>query len=171
MIPISTEAERFFVRLRQELLALTLRPGSIPPQLKPLTEALATQCFLNEYVYASSPEEVLHASKLIEAAVHSQEDTNQYLAIIGCYKAIYTTGISREFVYNYPTPNDSSKELVTAQFKEPCQEQEIKISLQENRNVTDATSASAGNRRSVPRFKFADYTDSKLANPISKLLN
>ena len=47
MIPPNSEVERFFTRLRRELLTLTIQKCTIPPQLKPLTEALAAQCFLN----------------------------------------------------------------------------------------------------------------------------
>ena len=171
MIPPSSEAEGFFTRLRNELLNLAIQEGTIPQQFKSLTEALAAQCFLNEYVYTSSQEEDDSIAQLIEAAAHNQEDTNRYLAIIGCYKAIYTTGISPEFINNYPTPDDSSKELITAQFKEPLQEQEIKTSLKEKRNVSDTISQKVQEmyeENPYPRFKFADYTNSNLANTIHK---
>ena len=171
MIPPSTEAEDFFTRLRKELLNLAVQEGTIPAQLKCLTESLAAQCFLNEYIYASSPEEDDHITKLIEAAVNNQESTNRHLAIIGCYKAIHTTDIRPEFINNYPTPDDSSKELVTAQFKEPRQEQKIKTSLQDEQNITNTNSRLVQKmyeENPYPRYKFADYTDSDLAQPICK---
>ena len=118
------EVEKFFTRLRKELLTLTIQEGAVPEQLKNLTESLAVQCFLNEYVYTSSQGEDNSLAKLINAAAQSRETTNQYLAIIGRYKAIYTTDIRPDFINNYPTPNDTSKELITAQLKEPRQEQE-----------------------------------------------
>ena len=173
MIPPSSEAEAFFTRLRKELLKLTIQMGTVPEHLKYLTESLAAQCFLNEYVYASSPEEDDSIAQLIEAAAHKQEDTNRYLVIIACYKAIHTTGISPEFINNYPIPDDSSKELITAQFKEPLQEQEIKTSFQDKRNVSDTISQKVQEmyeENPYPRFKFADYTDSKLAKPIFKAI-
>ncbi|WP_114993775.1 class I SAM-dependent methyltransferase [Synechococcus sp. UW179A] len=171
MVPPVSEAEGFFTRLRKELLALTIQMGTVPEQLRRLTKSLAAQCFLNEYVYTSSQEEDDSIAQLIEAAAHNQENTNRHLAIIGCYKAIYTTGISTEFINNYPTPDDSSKELITAQFKEPLLEQEIKTSLQEKRNVSDTISQQVQamyQESPYPRFKFADYTSSKLAKPILK---
>ncbi len=171
IIPPSSEAEGFFTRLRNELLNLAIHEGTTPRQVKSLTEILAAQCFLNEYVYTSSQEEDDSIAQLIEAAAHNQEDTNRYLAIIGCYKAIYTTGISPEFINNYPTPDDSSKELITAQFKEPRQEQEIKTSFQEKQNIGDTTSQKVQEmyeENPYPRFKFADYTNSDLANTIHK---
>ena len=173
MIPPSSEAEGFFTRLRKELLIMTIQRGTVTHQLKPLTESLAAQCFLNEYVYFTSQEEDVAISQIIEAAANSQEATNRYLAIIGCYKAIYTTGISPEFINNYPTPDDSSKELIAAQFKEPRQEQEIRTSFQEKRNVNNTISQQVQEmyeENPYPRFKFSDYTDSKLAKPIFKYI-
>ena len=166
MIPPSSEAEAFFIRLRKELLNLAIQEGTVPEQLKCLTESLAAQCFLNEYVYASSPEEDDHITNLIKSAAHNQEETNRYLAIIGCYKAIYTTDIRPEFINNYPTPDDSSKELITAQFKEPRQEQKIKSTLQGEQNIDNTTSQLVQEmyeRSPYPRFKFCDYTDRKTA--------
>ena len=169
MIPPSSEAEKFFTRLRKELLMLTIQKGTIPSGLKPLTEALAAQCFLNEYVYSSSQEEEESVARIIDAAAGSQEAVIKYLAIIGCYKAIHTTSAHPELINNYPTPNDSSKELITAQFKEPHQEKEIKISFQEIRNITDDISQRVQEmyeENPYPRFKYSDFTASESAKPI-----
>ena len=171
MILPSSEAERFFTRIRKELLYVAIQDGSIPEKLKCLTESLAAQCHLNEYVYTSSPEEDEHASKLIEAAIHNQTATNRYLAIIGCYKAIHTTGISPEFIKNYPRSDDSSKELITTQFMEPRQEQELKTSFQEKQNIDDSISQKVQEmyeQNPYPRFKFADYTNRNIANTTHK---
>ncbi len=173
MIPPSSEAEGFFTRLRNELLKIAIQEGTITEQVKSLTETLAAQCFLNEYVYTSSQKEDDSIAQLIEAAARNQEDTNRYLAIIGCYKAIYTTGINPVFISNYPTPNDSSKELITAQFKEPRQEKEIKTSFQGKQNISDTISQKVKEMyedNPYPRFKFANYTVSKLAKPIFKAI-
>ena len=173
MIPPSSAAEGFFTRLRNELLNLASQESAIPQQFKSLAEALAAQCFLNEYAYVSSPEEVDSIAQLIEAAVHKQEDTNRYLAIIGCYKAIYTTAISPAFISNYPTTEDISKELITAQFKEPLLEQEIKASIQEKRNINNTISKkvqSMYEENPYPRYKYSDYTVNELTRPIHKFI-
>ncbi|KZR70214.1 class I SAM-dependent methyltransferase [Prochlorococcus sp. MIT 1303] len=173
MIPPSSEAESFFTRLRQELLTLVTQEGKIPPQLKPLTEALASQCYLNEYVYSTSQEEEQSVVQIINEAAADQEAINKYLAIVGCYKAIHTIGINPELINNYPTPDDNSKELITAQFKEPLQEKEIKTSFQEIRNITDATSEHVQEmyeKNPYPRFKYSDFTASGLAKPIFNII-
>ena len=173
IVPASSEAEVFFTRLRNEILNLTFQEIEIPKQVKSLTEALAAQCFLNEYVYTSSQEEDESIAQLIKLSAQSQESSNRYLAIIGCYKAIYTTGISPKFIKNYPIHDYSSKDLITTQFKEPRQEQEIKTSFQEKQNIVDTTSQKVQEmyeENPYPRFKYADYTKSDLANPIHKAI-
>ena len=132
-------------------------------------EALAAQCFLNEYVYSSSKEEDNYVVKLIEAACEKQETANIILPLIGCYRAIHTTGISPEFINNYPTPDDSSKELIATQFTEPKQEEEIRNSLQELRDITDTTSRRVQDmyeENPYPRYKYSDHTVSELAKPV-----
>ena len=168
IIPPNAEVERFLTRLRKELLNLAIQGGTIPPPLKPLIESLAAQCFLNEYVYSTSKEEVAAVSKLVEAAANSQEYINQYLALIGCYIAIHTIGISSELINNYPTHDDSSKELISTQFTEPLLEKEIRNSLPKTSKITDTTSQLVQKmyeENPYPRFKFSDYTESELASP------
>ena len=168
IIPPNAEVERFLTRLRKELLNLAIQGGTIPPPLKPLIESLAAQCFLNEYVYSTSKEEVAAVSKLVEAAANSQEYINQYLALIGCYIAIHTIGISSEIINNYPTHDDSSKELISTQFTEPLLEKEIRNSLPKTSKITDTTSQLVQKmyeENPYPRFKFSDYTESELASP------
>ncbi len=171
IIPPSPEIELFFTRFRRELLTLTIEKGTIPTQLKPLTEALAAQCFLNEYAYFTSQEENFSLIKVIEAANNSQEATNEKLAIIGCYKAIHTTGISPKLINNYPTLDESSKELIATQFTEPLHEKQIKTSLRKPHNITDGTSRLVSDiyeDNPYPRFKYTDFTKSELAKPIYK---
>ena len=57
LIPPNQKIEEFLTRLRQEFLVHIRTDSSITPQLQLLLEALATQCFLNEYVYWQSDEE------------------------------------------------------------------------------------------------------------------
>ena len=66
MIPASIEVERFITRLRKELLNLIIQRGNVPEHLKPLTESLAAQCFLNEYIYDQSKDEIEKIKKIDE---------------------------------------------------------------------------------------------------------
>ena len=57
LIPPHQKAEEFLTHLRKYFLVQTKSNRAISPNLKPLLEALSTQCFLNEYVYWHSVEE------------------------------------------------------------------------------------------------------------------
>ncbi len=173
LVPPSAEAEKFFIRLRKELLAQTIKKGTPTLELRRLTEALATQCFLNEYVYSISQEENSCVSRLIDAACKNQENFNRYLPIIGCYKAIHTIDISTELINNYPTPDESSKELITAQYTEPCQEQEIKALFEEESDTANDISQSVQKmyeENPYPRFRYSDHTEKELSKTISGII-
>ena len=87
LIPTHKETEEFLTRLRKEFLAHIKNHSSTPPELKPLLEALATQCFLNEYVYWQSDEEQQWIDDLIKHA-KSKKSFNQLIfnPMIGCYR-------------------------------------------------------------------------------------
>ncbi len=173
LIPLSAEAEEFFTKLRKELLTLTTKESIIPQQIKRLTEALAAQCFLNEYVYSTSQEEEESVAQIIDAAAYSQEAVNRYLAIIGCYKAIHKTDINPKLINNYPIVDNISRELIAAQFTEPNHEKEIKALFQEPYNNIDKVSRKVQEmyeENPYPRYKYSNYTARELATPISRCI-
>ena len=169
MVPPDPEVEVFFTRLRKELLILIAQEGKIPQPLLPLTEALAAQCFLNEYVYSISQEEEKYITQLIDLAADSQEAINQYLAIIGCYKPIYATSLKQEAITNYPVLSDQSKVFIASQFHEPLQELELKSLFEKNSNTRNSTSQLVQQmyeNNPYPRYRYADYTPCELAKPV-----
>ena len=173
LIPSSSDAELFFTRLRKELLTLATHEGSIPLRLKTLTEALASQCYLNEYVYSTSQDEKVMVAGLVNKATENQEATNKFLAIVACYEAIHLTGIKPELIKNYPTPDYYSEELIRSQFNEPQEENEIKNFLQEKCIIFDEISKRVQEMYEVnpyPRFKYSDFTASNYSEPISNAI-
>ena len=91
--------------------------NSISPDLKPLLEALATQCFLNEYVYWQSDEEQQWINDLMKIAKKSQGTFNEYLPIIACYQYIHNFA-PREEISKYTINSDESKALTYTQYNE-----------------------------------------------------
>lgn len=171
MIPPSKETEQFLTRLRKEILILAAHNGGVPAELNTLTEALATQCFLNEYVYTTSEEEEDLVDRIIKDCTNMQEAINQNLAIIACYKAIHTTGLNAEDINKYPKSNGYGEELVMTQFKEPLEENSIKRTDQRISNISDATSKLVQRmyeENPYPRYKYSDYTSIELAKPTFK---
>ena len=133
------ETEGFLTRLRKEFLAHIKGRSSISPELKLLLEALATQCFLNEYVYWQSDEEQQWIDDLIKHAKKVKEEFNQYLPMIGCYRPVH--GITtKEAINSYPINSDESKAFIDAQYNEFEIEQGIKARLSHRKEITDEVS-------------------------------
>ena len=172
LIPPHPAIEHFLTRLRKELVALTGNQQLIPENLKGLTEALATQCFLNEYVYEQSPEEEL-VKQLISRARENQNSFNQHLAIIACYTSLHQLDLNKEWLKSYPTASYESKALIQTQLEEPREEERIKATIQADLEVTDAVSAKVQDmyeENPYPRYRYADFTDKSFSQSISKAI-
>ena len=108
LIPPHQKIEEFLTRLRKDFLFQTKSNSTIPPKLKPLLEALATQCFLNEYVYWQSNEEQQWVESLIKKAKQSRAAFREYLPIIGCYTPIHSI-TTQEDINKYPIPSIATR--------------------------------------------------------------
>ncbi len=169
-IPPHQDIEHFLTRLRSEFLILASQQDTIPEQLKPLSEALATQCFLNEYVYAKSPKEEELVNQLIQHSRESQDSFNQYLSIIACYTSINKLNLNQEWLQHCPTTSEESKTLIQTQLKEPKEEKRIKLSIQSSSEIDDVVSRKVKEmyeESPYPRYRYADHTSKSLANNIS----
>ena len=173
LIPPHQAIENFLTRLRKELVELAVNQRAIPENLKALTEALATQCFLNEYVYEQSPEDEELIKQLIHSSSSNQEAFNQYLAIVACYVPIYQLSFNQDWLENYPTATYESRTLIETQLLQPKEEKRIKATIQADSDVTDEVSVKVQDmyeENPYPRYRYADFTDKSLAQNISKAI-
>ncbi|NMP05999.1 tetratricopeptide repeat protein [Cyanobacteria bacterium 150NLHA] len=162
--------EFFLTRIRKELLMHASKRNTIPDHLKPFSNALATQCFLNEYAYAQSSEEENYVNKLILRARHKKEEFDQYLSVIACYVPIHELEFQREWLNSYLTLNEESNLLIKIQFEEPLQEEELKNSLRSFSTISDAVSVEVKamyEKNPYPRYRFAQFTCKEIAKNIS----
>ena len=160
LIPPHQEIEEFLTRLRKEFLVHIKTNSSIPPQLKPLLEALATQCFLNEYVYWQSESEQQWINDLISDTKNNTEVGNEYLSIIGCYIPIHVI-TNQEEISRYPINSEESKAFIDTQYKEAQKEEAIKAHLSQSETITDVVSLSVQRmyeENPYPRYQYADHT-------------
>ena len=166
MIPPHQEIEEFLTRLRKEFLVHIKNNGAIQKKLKPLLEALATQCFLNEYVYWQSDEEQQWVNNLISKIRKSKEIFNQYLPIIGCYTPIHSITTQAEYLDNYPISSDESRAFIETQYKDSKIEAVIKSQLSMGQKITDTVSLAVQQmyeENPYPRYQYADHTQPHLA--------
>ena len=173
LIPPHQKVEEFLTRLRQEFLLQIRTKSSITPQLQLLLEALATQCFLNEYVYWQSDEEKQWINDLIAEAKKSEKLFNRYLPMIGCYAPIHDI-TTQEEIRKYPINSDESKAFIDTQYNEVEAEKSIKASLSLSEEVTDDVSTAVQKmyeENPYPRYKYADHTHPHFAKPTAEFIS
>ena len=133
-----------------------------------LTEALAKQCFLNEYIYSFSQHEKHLLEKLMKKISSGCLSINDSLAIVGCYVPLYKTTFDADHLLSYEKLHESSKELISIQYKEPLAEIRYKRLFEDIENIQDKTSRLVGNmyeENPYPRFRYSDH-EKELAYPI-----
>ena len=173
LIPPDQAIEHFLTRLRKELLVLAANQKPIRGSLKSLTESLAMQCFLNDYVYAQSQEEEELVNQLIHAVSGDCDSFNKYLAIVACYVPIHRLRFNQDWLEDYPTDTYESRALIESQLREPQEEENIKSTIQVDLQVTDTVSTQVQDMYEMnpyPRYRYADFTDKSLACNISKAI-
>ncbi len=173
LIPPHQKIEEFLTRLRKDFLVQTKKNSAIPPRLKPLLEALATQCFLNEFVYWQSDEEQQWVKNLIKNANQSRASFREYLPIIGCYTPIHNI-TTQEEINNYPINSDESKAFIDTQFNEVETEKSIKARLKSSDEITDKISLAVQKmyeENPYPQYKHADHTHPHFAKPTAEFIS
>ena len=173
-IPPHQDVERFLCHLRKEFLQQIRRNYKFPQKLKPLLEALATQCFLNEFVYWQSENEKEWIKDLINEAQKSKESFNQSLPIIGCYTSIHDTRIEETKIRGYPVNSDESKAFINTQYKETKELLAIQTNLTQDQKITDPVSLEVRKMYEAnpyPRYQYADHTPTHLARPIDEFIS
>ncbi|KZR66017.1 class I SAM-dependent methyltransferase [Prochlorococcus sp. MIT 1306] len=171
LIPPHQAIENFLTRLRKELLILAANQQEIPKSLSALTEVLAIQCFLNEYIYVQSPEEEGLVTRLIQHSNENEDAFSEYLAIIACYIPIHQLNLNQEWLKHYPTNNQGRKTLIQIQLEEPQKEESIKASIQKNLEIANAVSLKVQDmyeENPYPRYRYADHTVKSLEKKISE---
>ena len=174
LIPPHQVIEQFLSRLRREFLVHLKNNNVIPNNLKPLQEALATQCFLNEYVYWQSEEEQQWINDLVKKAKTSKETFNTYLPMIGCYSSIHGFTIREGDINNYPINSDESKAFIETQYNEVQKEKNIKARLSARHKTTNAISLAVQQmyeENPYPRYQYADHTPPHFAKQLIEYIS
>jgi hypothetical protein len=138
--------ERFLTRLRATMLALVranvVDVSPIAPGLVALFAAIAQQCFINEYVFAQSDEETIHATRLkellLQKAADGDEIAPQLLAAVAAYFPLHRlTGVWSFADRRWP---ESAEAIVRQQVGEPVEEAEDSRSIALLTTIDDAVS-------------------------------
>jgi SAM-dependent methyltransferase len=131
-IPVQDIAfERLLTALRSLLLQSTTPGQTIPDAVLDFACALAKQCFINEYVFATTAEENAQLDQLnrvVEAAGKSGAAIEpMQLAILAMYQPLHALGPAQALLDHRWVPAIDG--LLTQQIREPAREREMRDSI------------------------------------------
>ena len=142
-IPVQDIAlERLLTSLRSLLLTRTTPGQTIPDTVLDFTYALAKQCFINEYVFATTAEENAQLdplSRAVEAAGKSGAAIEpMQLAILAMYQPLYALGPAQALLDHRWAPAIDG--LLTQQVRDPARERELRDSIPRLTPIEDEVS-------------------------------
>lgn len=159
--------EVLLVHLRSRLLALTRRgvlPTSIQKNHLGFTCALANQCFLNEYIYHATVDELNHVRRLLTSIIRQMKRsddaaTSFCIALVAAYLPLFKTPLI-EFSDRIAAMSGGLAELIEQQIRQPLLEQHLSdkiecITTVDNRTSIDVRAQYEENP--YPRWKDAGY--------------
>ena len=142
-IPVQDIAfERLLTSLRSLLLTRTTPGQTIPDTVLDFACALAKQCFINEYVFATTPEENAQLDQLnraVETAGKSGAAIEPIqLAILAMYQPLHTLGPAQALLDHRWAPAIDG--LLTQQVGDPARERELRDSIPRLTPIEDEVS-------------------------------
>jgi tetratricopeptide (TPR) repeat protein/SAM-dependent methyltransferase len=138
--PVRTLAlESVLTGARRQLLARATTPGADENSLLDFACALAQQCFINEYVLATSEEEAAQARELqntlAAALATGAEIPPLLLAAMAAYAPLSALALADALLQRSWPP--AIEALITQQVREPLTEREIRDSIPALTTITD----------------------------------
>jgi 2-polyprenyl-3-methyl-5-hydroxy-6-metoxy-1,4-benzoquinol methylase len=128
--------ERLLTSLRASLLTDTTAAKPIADTVLGFACALARQCFINEYVFASTPDEDAQVERLKHALGASAG--GMQLAVLAMYCPLHTLPSASALLARSWAP--AIDDLLTQQLREPAQERQLRDSIQQLTAIEDEVS-------------------------------
>lgn len=147
--------------IRKEVLAEAVRGKIIEQKILPLIEALAVQCFLNEYIYEVSEIESKNLEILLDACRKNKEVGLLVLPIIGCYIPLQTLIKDFTWITDYGSAREESQWMNQILINEPLMEAELSQSIRSIGNIKDKVSVAVKlqyEKNPYPRWRYVNYS-------------
>lgn len=160
LIFISIEWEKIFTKIRRILLCEIVSDGSkLNFDLVDFASSLAQQCFLNEYIYEYTDEELDLIQGLRNKCIFEEID-ELTVAVICCYLPMSELIDDLPQLIEFTSKAESFNQLISFQLKEPLEENEIALSLCKIGMIKDKTSCDVKTQyeqNPYPRWRFTNY--------------
>ena len=128
------EIEIFLTSLRRHLLkvaASVILKEDETEEVAALYCSLAQQCFINEYVYFQTPEEIKHSHQLLNQLTKALEDKQSIPAVwiisVACYFPLYSVEGAEKLLHQ--RWSDDVKKVLKQQIQEPLEELNLRASI------------------------------------------
>ena len=148
--------EKMLTKIRHEILLIfNSKKENLEKKLNFIL-SLAEQCFLNEYVFFQSNEEIRCIKKLIKS-LENKKINELKIAILGCYVPLYSSNIISNKLINYKSKNILFNDLITMQVKEPLQEKKLTRTLKSFSKISDSISVKVRKqyeKNPYPRWRY-----------------
>ncbi len=146
---------------------------------------LGEQCFLNEYVYSLTEEEVSSLNIIINNCNNS-ETNETYISILSCYFPLYTLLDRIPSLKSFESSDKTFKELIILQISEPLQEIDLSKNIKNLGKINDNISKKVKSQyeeNPYPRWRYGNpFNEKKISislvinneikpNSIGKILN
>ncbi len=133
--------------------------------------ALASQCFLNEYVYDIEEEEEKELEKL-KLSLRNGERSDYMISLIACYESLDIIEKEISFIHNKDSKNKHFNELLLLQIQEPQKEKEISKTINKYGAIKDYISVRVKDQYETnpyPRWRYNSYSEENKLNIFSAI--
>ncbi len=159
--------ERILTQLRKELLVYSIEHNFIlSKKITNFISALAQNCYLNEYVFELTDDEInMLADLKINLSINNINDAK--IAILACYIPLIELNKVYNLVDSFVSKNLNINELLDIQFKEPIHESMIEKTIRSVDMINDTISKAVKIQyedNPYPRWR---YTSSFTSNQIN----
>ena len=133
--------EKILFKLRKEILIM--RNNNRVQDLSNYTDfiiSLAEQCFLNEYVYLQTKNEI-NQIKILQNELEKNKQIKELdVAILGCYMPLFFLKNLKKKLISYKSDNVLFNNLIKIQITEINKEQELKKNIKSHGKIINTTS-------------------------------
>ena len=135
--------EKNFIKIRNEILNQIYNLNFKKIYLKFLV-ALSSQCFLNEYIYSETNEEIFKVNKInerIKNNINTKKINELEILILSCYSPLYSFDWCNKI-----DPSNELKETFILQYKNPNEEKEYTQKIKSISEINDSISIKVKNQ-------------------------
>ena len=151
--------ETLVTKIRKEILFLLDKRKNYLSEYYDFIISLAEQCFLNEYVFFQTEEEIKKISNLEKKILNDKKINEIETAILGSYIPLKISEIIKNKLLNYKSKNFLFNDMIDMQIKEPLKEVELQNSIKSIRDISDDVSKKVKEQYETnpyPRWRFAN---------------